>query len=177
MYTPKLFNKPRADNPDQAAALIAHRLHKRYPFLTTRGYDRDYDSDFRTYGLTVRPDKLPIPRAISWDTAFFFLHSQWKHADGTTCYTFIHMIVDATVHTFRALVFTDFSEAYRYAYSHGCTITKAPMVTMSILDFLQADTEDVDLFASTIDTGSRTVNSRTGWKGGMTFKRHPTGTD
>jgi hypothetical protein len=173
MLAPKPYSRPRAANPQEARALYEHKINKRYPFVA-KGYDSEYDCDYRIYGKTVREDKLPVARAITCDTAFFFLNSQQTFR-GCETYTFIHMVIDGPIEQFKALLFTEFASAYRYAIAHGCHINKKPDVRMSILDFLQADTEDVDMFVEAIDTSTHTVSIKGGHNGGMVRRGYNNG--
>lgn len=168
MLAPKPFTKPRADNPQRARALYEHKLNKRWPY-EARGYDREFDADYHIYGVTLRESNKPCPRVITRDTDFFYLQSQQMYL-GEQTYTFIHHIIDGTFECFRALLFTNFSDAYRYAIAHGCHINKRPSVRMSLLDYLQADTEDVDMFVANVETGIRVLTVKPKTNGGINRK-------
>jgi hypothetical protein len=157
MLAPLPYVKPKAKNPAEARALYEHKLHKKWPFLG-EGYDWDDINEFRRYGKTLREDNKPVIRGITYDAAYFFLHStQWFR--GCRTYTFIHMIQERDATFFRPLMFTDFSEAYTYAYAHGCKVNKKPLLTMDhILEFMDAETEDIDMFVEYVEF-SNGINS------------------
>lgn len=149
-YAPRPFTKPKARNPAEAADLYQYKLDKRWPFIM-RGYDNADDCDFRKYGLNIRPDNKPIVRGISYDTACFFLHSQYMFL-GERMYTFIHLIHLHGSVIFRPLMFDNFSDAYRYAYAHGCKITKKQTIEIDVVDFLTDEScDDNDMFVETVE--------------------------
>lgn len=144
---------PKAKNPHEACALYAHKLQKRFPFNDIRGYDFEELTDYRTYGKTLREDNKPNVRQYANAYGLFYLHSTVKQPDGSSAYIFVHCIKELSDIKFRGLMFTNYSEAYRYANAHGCHIIRKPTFSMDILDFLQADTDDIDLFVDRVDFG------------------------
>lgn len=171
MLAPKPFTLPRARNPSEARMLYDYKLSKRFPFIM-RGYDIEDMNDFRKFGTVVREDNKPIVRGLTYDTAYFFLHSQVK-IGGETSFIFIHMIKDRGDISFRPLMFEGFSEAYRYAYAHGCKVNKKPNFTVDLVEFMTADTlDDIDLFVDTIDYTSGTTRPTQTVQSGMKGSRY-----
>lgn len=149
MLAPKKFAAPRAKNPTEARQLYDHKLSKKYPFHTARGYDWEHMENFRAYGRTVREDNKPHIEGITFDNEYFWLHAQ-STLHGCITYTFIHLQTENGTTYFRPLLFTEFSSAYRYAFAYGCQVNKKPIYIASILDFMAEAMDDVDMFADCI---------------------------
>lgn len=156
-YAPRPFTKPKAKDPQFARELYEYKLYKRYPFLTApTGYDWDEIKEYRVYGTTVNPDNKPIVRGMTHDTAYFYLHSS-QVLLGQQCYTFIHLVQHTGSIIFRGLLFTDFTEAYRYAVAYGCTIVKPYQVDIDYLQFIMGKLTDIDMF---VDIGIQMADRR-----------------
>jgi len=142
--------------------LYRHKLDKKYPFLDARGYDYEDMDDFRKYSEAARRGGMPAVKGFSYDNAYFFLHSSVR-VQNQLCYIFIHMLKDKGNIHFKGLMFDDFSTAYRYAYAHGCHITKKQSIEVDLTDLIAGEVDDIDMFVDSIDysSGLRGANNHT----------------
>lgn len=122
-----------------------YNMDKKYPFRTATGYDWDEITEYRVYSKIVQENNKPIVRGMTHDTAYFYLHSS-QMLSSYQCYTFIHLEQKYGNIRFRALLFTDFSSAYRYANAYGCTIVKSATVDLDYLSYITNKLTDIDIF-------------------------------
>lgn len=130
---------------EQAVDLYEYKLDKKYPFRTATGYDWEELTEYRVYSKIVQQDNKPIVRGMTHDMAYFYLHSSYVLLK-TQCYTFIHLEQKYGNIRFRALCFTDFSEAYRYANVYGLTIVKSTAVRFEYIDYITHKLDGIDVF-------------------------------
>ncbi len=137
---------------EQANDAYLYKTDKAYPFRTATGYDWDELIEYRVYSKIVQENNKPIVRGMTHDMAYFYLHSSYRLLSpsgkeyGDQCYTFIHLEQKYGNIRFRALCFTDFVEAYRYANAYGCTVVKSDAVSLNYIDYITHKLDGVDVF-------------------------------
>lgn len=140
-------SRPIARNPQQARELYEYKMAKRWPFLEARAYDTEYDSDYHTFGKTIRANgNKPDPKGIIQSDNYFFYHSKIRDA-----YIFVHCLRRFDRIFIRGLAFESISSAYSYAHRYGCKIHKRPL-QLDITDFMTVyDADDIDMVIDKID--------------------------